>query len=63
MKYQCPIRNTSSETPTNTRLCDVIIDGEEVLFEFKTKERQREIIRLVDVLKQVEEAKRKASKS
>lgn len=63
MSYHHPIRNTSSDKPVKTRVCDVIIDGDNVYLDFKTKERQHEIVRLVDVLKQIEEAKRNAKKS
>ena len=54
-----PIRNNSSTKPVKPRVCDAIIDGDEVYLEVKNA-KQREIIRLTDVLRQVEAAKRSA---
>ena len=50
-----PIRNTSSAS--NPRVFDALIEGDEVYLEIKNA-KQREIIRLADVLRQVEAAKR-----
>ena len=57
MTVRQPIRNTSSAT--KARVFDALIDGDEVYLEVKNA-KQREIIRLTDVLRQVEAAKRSA---
>ncbi len=57
-----PIRNTSSTNPTKPRVFDALIEGNEVYLEVKNA-KAREVIRLCDVLAQIEQAKRKASKS
>ena len=53
-----PIRNTA--TPNKARVFDAIIEDNEVYLEIKNA-KQREIIRLTDVLRQVEDAKRSAA--
>jgi len=55
MTVRQPIRNTASAS--KPRVFDAIIDGDEVYLEVKNA-KQREIIRLTDVLRQVEAAKR-----
>lgn len=55
MTVRQPIRNTASAS--KPRVFDAIIDGDEVFLEVKNA-KQREIIRLTDVLRQVEAAKR-----
>ena len=57
MTIRQPIRNTSSAN--KPRVFDALIDGDEVYLEVKNA-KQREIIRLTDVLRQVEAAKRSA---
>ena len=57
MTVRQPIRNTASAS--KPRVFDAIIDGDEVYLEVKNA-KQREIIRLTDVLRQVEAAKRSA---
>ena len=57
MTIRHPIRNTS--IVSKPRVFDAIIDGDEVYLEVKNA-KQREIIRLTDVLRQVEAAKRSA---
>jgi hypothetical protein len=55
-----PIRNNSSTKPVKPRVFDAIIDGDEVYLESK-QGKERELIRLCDVLAQIEAAKRKAA--
>jgi hypothetical protein len=55
-----PIRNNSSTKPVKPRVFDAIIDGNEVYLESK-QGKERELIRLCDVLAQIEAAKRKAA--
>ena len=57
MTIRQPIRNTSSVS--NPLVFDALIDGDAVYLEVKNA-KQREIIRLTDVLRQVEAAKRSA---
>ena len=56
-----PIRNTTSPKQTKPRVFDALIntDDGEVFLEVKNA-KQTEVIRLVDVLSQIEEAKRAA---
>ena len=56
-----PIRNTTSPKQTTPRVFDALIntDDGEVFLEVKNA-KQTEVIRLVDVLSQIEEAKRSA---
>ena len=56
-----PIRNTASSKPVKPRIFDALIDGDEVYIEVK-QAKEREVIRLCDVLTQIEQAKRQASK-
>ena len=62
MLIRQPIRNTSSNKDTKPRVFDALIEDDEVYLEVKNA-KQREIIRLTDVLRQIEEARREASKS
>ena len=57
-----PIRNTTSPKQTKPRVFDALIntDDGEIFLEVKNA-KQTEVIRLVDVLSQIEEAKRKAA--
>ena len=55
-----PIRNTASPKETKHRVFDALIDGDDVYLEVKNA-KEREIIRLYDVLSQVEDAKRHAA--
>lgn len=57
MLIRQPIRNTSSAKVAKPRVFDALIDDDEVYLEVKNA-KQREIIRLTDVLRQVEEARR-----
>lgn len=57
MLIRQPIRNTSSAKEAKPRVFDALIDDDEVYLEVKNA-KQREIIRLTDVLRQVEEARR-----
>lgn len=57
--YRQPIRNPDSDKEVKPRVCDAIIDGDDIRLEFKYAKRI-EVIRLCDVLKQIEAAKRKA---
>ena len=59
MLIRQPIRNTDSIREAKPRVFDALIDGDEVYLEVKNA-KQREIIRLTDVLRQVEAAKRSA---
>ena len=52
-----PIRNTSSSS--KPRVFDAIIEGDEVYLEVKNA-KQKEVVRLCDVLAQIEQAKRQA---
>ena len=56
-----PIRNTTSPKQTKPRVFDALIntDDGEIFLEVKNA-KQTEVIRLVDVLSQIEEAKRSA---
>jgi len=54
-----PIRNTASSKPVKPRVFDALIDGDEIFIEVK-QAKDRELIRLCDVLAQIEAAKRKA---
>lgn len=60
MIFRQPIRNTASTKETKPRVFDALIDGDEVYIEVK-QAKDREVIRLCDVLAQIEEAKRRAS--
>ena len=59
MIFRQPIRNTQSPKETKPRVFDALIDGDEVYLEIKNA-KQHEVIRLCDVLSQVENAKRRA---
>ena len=58
MLIRQPIRNTSSNKDTKPRVFDALIEDDEVYLEVKNA-KQREIIRLTDVLRQIEDARRK----
>jgi len=60
MIYRQPIRNTSSPKATKPRVFDALIEGDEIFLEVKNA-KQHEIIRLCDVLSQVDDAKRCAA--
>lgn len=60
MIFRQPIRNNSSKREVKPRVFDAIIENGEVYIEVKNA-KEREIIRLCDVLAQIEEAKRKAA--
>jgi hypothetical protein len=62
MLIRQPIRNTSSNKDTKPRVFDALIEDDEVYLEVKNT-KQREIVRLTDVLRQIEEARRAASKN
>ena len=55
-----PIRNISSSKQIKPRVFDALIEGDEVYIEVK-QAKGRELIRLCDVLAQIEAAKRKAA--
>lgn len=59
MMIRKPIRNTSSTLPNKPRVFDALIENGEVYLEVKNA-KNREVIRLCDVLAQIEEAKRQA---
>ena len=59
MLIRKPIRNTSSDKDSKPRVFDALIEDDEVYLEIKNA-KQREIVRLTDVLRQIEEARRKA---
>ena len=59
MLIRQPIRNTSSDKDSKPRVFDALIEDDEVYLEIKNA-KQREIVRLTDVLRQIEEARRKA---
>ena len=61
MLIRKPIRNTSSDKDSKPRIFDALIEDDEVYLEIKNA-KQREIVRLTDVLRQIEEARRKAQK-
>ena len=61
MLIRKPIRNTSSSKDTKPRVFDALIEDDEVYLEIKNA-KQREIVRLTDVLRQIEDARRKAQK-
>lgn len=61
MLIRQPIRNTSSSKDTKPRVFDALIEDDEVYLEVKNA-KQREIVRLTDVLRQIEDARRKANK-
>ena len=61
MLIRKPIRNTSSDKDSKPRVFDALIEDDEVYLEIKNA-KQREIVRLTDVLRQIEEARRKAQK-
>ena len=60
MIFRQPIRNNSSKRETKPRVFDAIIQDGEVFIEVK-QAKEKEIIRLCDILSQIEEAKRKAA--
>ena len=62
MIFRQPIRNNSSKREVKPRVFDAIIENGEVYIEVKNA-KEREIIRLCDVLAQIEEAKCKAANS
>lgn len=55
-----PIRNNTSKKAVKPRIFDALIDGEEVYIEVK-QAKDRELIKLCDVLAQIEAAKRNAA--
>ena len=57
-----PIRNNASSKEIKPRVFDALIEGDEVYIEVK-QAKDRELIKLCDVLSQIEAAKRKASQS
>lgn len=59
MLIRQPIRNMSSNSSAKPRVFDAIIDENEVYLEVKNA-KQKEVIRLTDVLRQIEDAKRNA---
>lgn len=61
MIFRQAIRNLRSPKETKPRVFDAIIEDDEVYLEVKNA-KQHEIIRLCDVLAQIEQAKRKAGK-
>ena len=62
MLIRQPIRNTSSNKDTKPRVFDALIEDDEAYLEVKNA-KQREIVRLTDVLRQIEESRRAASKN
>lgn len=60
MIFRQPIRNNASLKEIKPRVFDAIILDNEVYLEVKNA-KEREIIKLCDVLSQIEEARRKAS--
>lgn len=60
--YRQPIRNPKSERPIKPRVFDAIIDQGEVYLEVKNQKRT-EVIKLCDVLRQIEQAKRAAEEN
>lgn len=60
MIFRQPIRNNASLKEIKPRVFDAIILDDEVYLEVKNA-KEREIIKLCDVLSQIEEARRKAS--
>ena len=60
--YRKPIRSSDSEKSVKPRACDVLVDEKgEVSLVMKTA-KQRVIIQLCDLLRQVKEAKEEAAK-
>ena len=59
MLIRQPIRNNNSTKEAKPRVFDALIDENEVYLEIKNA-KQREIVRLTDVLRQIEDAQRKA---
>ena len=59
MMIRQPIRNYDSIKDAKPRIFDALIDENEVYLEIKNA-KQREIVRLTDVLRQIEDAQRKA---
>lgn len=59
MLIRQPIRNMSSNGSAKPRVFDALIDENEVYLEVKNA-KQKEVIRLTDVLRQIEDAKRNA---
>lgn len=55
-----PIRNNASSKEVKPRVFDALIEGDEVYIEVK-QAKDRELIKLCDVLSQIEAAKRKAA--
>lgn len=60
MIFRQPIRNNASLKENKPRIFDAIIQDDEVFLEIKSA-KQHEIVRLCDVLSQVEEAKHRAA--
>lgn len=56
-----PIRNLHSDMQTQTRFCDVVIDGDNVYLEQKKEKNTYVTISWDDVVYQVEVAKNKAA--
>lgn len=55
-----PIRNLRSDKPVPPRLCDVVVDGDDVTLQFKTGKNEFESMPWPDIVSQVEEAKKTA---
>ena len=56
-----PIRNLKSDKPVPPRFCDVIVEGENVTLEIKSKKDTHETISLEDMQYQVNAAIKKAA--
>jgi len=51
--YRVSIRNMKSKKPAKPRVCDALIDGDEIYLEIKRKNSENEIVAISDIMKQV----------
>ena len=47
------IRNMKSKKAAKPRICDAIIDGDEIYLEIKSKNSENEIVAISDIMKQI----------
>ncbi len=53
-----PIRNLRSSKPVPPRLCDILIEGEEIALQFKIGKNEYETVPWQDVVLQVKQAEK-----
>jgi hypothetical protein len=51
--HRISIRNIKSEKTAKPRICDALIDGDEIYLEIKSKNNKNEIVAISDIMKQI----------